>query len=159
MVQESRLKAAYLVKFTQYTTWPATAFTSETAPLVIGVFGSSLLTADLEQEARAITGPRPVEIRVVATPDEAARCHAIFLSRADGRIEENWLQMLRGKSILTVGESDHTIEHGAVIRLVMEGKNIRFEVSRPAMEQAGLKISSDMLRYAKTVHNQALPPH
>ena len=152
--QESRVKAAYLVKFTQYTTWPATAFASDNAPLIIGIVGSGPLSADLEQESRPIAKPRSIEIRLVATPEEAASCHAIFFSRTDNRIEEAWLLALRNTPVLTVAESDHAIEHGAVIRFVMEGKKIRFEVSRPAMERAGLKISSDMLRYAKTVYNQ-----
>jgi hypothetical protein len=156
--QESRVKAAYLVKFTQYTTWPAAAFASDNAPLIIGIIGSGALNTDLEQESRPIAKPRPIEIRQVTTPEEAARCHAVFFSRADNRIEEAWLLALRNSPVLTVGESDRTIERGAVIRLVTEGKSIRFEVSRPAMESTGLKISSDMLRYAKTVHNKPEAP-
>lgn len=157
--QESRVKAAYLVKFTQYTNWPATAFESDTSPIVIGVVGTSLIATDLEQEARPITSPRRVEIRTVSTPEEAARCHVVFLSRVDSRIEENWLQALKEKSILTVGETDHAIKHGAIIRLATEGKKIRFDVSRPAMDRASLKISSDMLRYARTVHNTSEEPN
>ena len=116
------------------------------------------MTADLELEARPITGPRPIEIRTITTVEEAAQCHAVFFSRADSRLEENWLLALRGKTVLTVGESDRAIEHGAVIRFVMEGKKIRFEACLPAMERAGLKISSDMLRYARTVHNETKTP-
>ncbi|MBK9991986.1 MAG: YfiR family protein [Verrucomicrobia bacterium] len=154
IAQESRVKAAFVVKFTQYTTWPAAAFESATAPFVIGIIGPSSSIADFEQEARAIAGPRPIEVRLVTTPEGATRCHAIYISKADSRAEENWLQALRANPILTVGETDRAIEYGAVIRFVTEGKKIRFEVSRPAMERAGLKISSDMLRYAKTVHNK-----
>jgi len=153
IAQETQVKAAYLVKFTQYTTWPAEAFATDKSPLVIGISPGSL-TADLEQQARAIAGIRPIEIRAVANQEEAACCHAVFLSRN----EESWLSGLRDKAVLTVGDSDRAIERGAVIRFVLEGKNLRYEVSRPAMERAGLKISTDMLRFARKVYNQPTPP-
>jgi len=159
VAQESRVKAAYIVKFTQYTNWPTTAFASDTSPIVIGVIDPSLLTTDLEQEARRITSPRRIEIRTVSTADEAAHCHAVFFGRTDARQEENWLPALQEKPILTVGETDRTIKHGAVIRLVTEGKKVLFEVSRPAMDRASLKISTDMLRYAKAVHNMPEEPN
>lgn len=157
--QESRVKAAYLVKFTQYTTWPASTFESDTSPLVIGIIGPNLIATDLEQEARPITSPRRIEIRTVTTPEEAALCHAVFLSRADSRLEESWLLALKEKSVLTVGETDLAIKRGAIIRLATEGKKIRFDVSRPAMDRACLRISSDMLRYARTVHNTSEAPN
>ncbi len=157
--KESRAKAAYLVKFTQYTTWPANTFESDTSPIVIGVIGPSPLATDLEKEARPITRPRRIEIRTVTTPEEAALCHAVFLSRTDSHLEEKWLLTLQEKSILTVSETDLAIPHGAIIHLATEGKKIRFDVSRPAMDRANLKISSDMLRYARTVHTPSEKPN
>ncbi len=153
MAQESRVKAAYLVKFTQYTSWPASTFESDTSPIVIGIIGPSPIAADLKQEARPITRPRPIEIRTIATPEEATHCHAVFFSRTDSYQEESWLVALKGKPVLTVGESDQTIKRGAIIHFVAEGKKVLFEVSRPAMERSNLKISTEMLRYAKTVRN------
>ncbi len=157
--QETRVKAAYLVKFTQYVNWPATAFDSDTAPIVIGVIGPSPLTSDLEQEARRITSPRRIEIHTLSTAEEAAHCHAVYFGRSDARQEEAWLLALQEKPILTIGETDRTIKHGAIICLVTAGKNVLFEVSRPAMERASLKISTDMLRYAKKVHNSPEEPN
>jgi hypothetical protein len=151
-VTETEFKAGLLVKFTQYTTWPATVFASSNAPIVIGVLGTDTLGKDLDREADGIAGKRRVEVRRVTTPEEAGQCHAVFISKAESRNEDDWLRALRDKPILTVGESGQTIENGAVIRLLPRGKGGRlFEVSRSAMERAGLKISADMLRYADIV--------
>jgi hypothetical protein len=155
-VTETEFKAGLLVKFTQYTTWPASVFASSNAPIMIGLLGTDTLGKDIDREAKGITGARRVEVRRIATPDEAGQCHAVFISKAENeKNEEEWLQALKDKPILTVGESGQSIEHGAVIRLLPRGKSGRlFEVSRAAMERSGLKLSADMLRFADVVPNR-----
>jgi hypothetical protein len=48
---ESSVKAAFLYKFANYVEWPANAFASPSAPLVIGVAGADAIAADLERIA------------------------------------------------------------------------------------------------------------
>jgi hypothetical protein len=46
-----------------------------------------------------------------------------------------------------VGETDHFIQTGGMIRFVTQDK-IRFEINDDAAKRAGLKISSKLLSYA-----------
>ncbi len=156
--EEIRLKAGYLVKFTQYVTWPSNALKSASGPVLVGVRGSDTLFKAVEKEAKGFAGARRVQARLIATPEEAAQCQVVFLSREEDDNEQGWLQSLRDRPILTVVESSETLAAGAVVSLNLADRRVVFEVSWPAMERARLKISPEMLRYAKAVHNRTRLP-
>jgi hypothetical protein len=59
------------------------------------------------------------------------------------------ISALKGKSILLVGEASDFIRAGGMIRFVIEGGTVRFEVNQNSAERSGLKISSKLLRVAK----------
>jgi hypothetical protein len=143
-----------LVKFTQYTTWPTNTFASDNVPVVIGVVGAESLFSQLEREAKGFTGSRPVEARRVATVEEAARCHVLFVGEEEGPKEEAWLGALKGNPILTVGESERTIELGAVMRFVIKAQHVRFEANLAAAAQNHLALNERMLAVAARVHRR-----
>ena len=64
---------------------------------------------------------------------------------------------MRDKPILTVGESGQTLALGGVVEFVelaKREKRLRFEVSRTAITQAGLKLDSRMLSSARQVYDK-----
>lgn len=148
---ENSVKAGYVVKFTQYTTWPTNVFASSNAPIVIGVLGDDPFGKVLDREASELQGNRPLEVRRVRILEAATQCHLVFISATENRNEAKWLEALRDKPILTVGESGRTIPRGGVIELWVDKKHVRFEVSQSAMERAGLKIHSAMRDVARNM--------
>jgi hypothetical protein len=60
---------------------------------------------------------------------------------------------LKGRSILTVGDTEGFAEDGGIIRFVTEKNRIRFRINVDAAEAAHLVISSKLLRLA-----EATPP-
>jgi hypothetical protein len=61
------------------------------------------------------------------------------------------LSGLRGRSILTVGDSKNFAAQGGMIGLLVENEGVRFEVNLGAANEAHLKISSKLLSLAKVV--------
>jgi hypothetical protein len=53
--------------------------------------------------------------------------------------------------VLTIGDVDQFAELGGMINLTTEDKRIRFEVNVQAIERAGLKAGSQLLRLARIV--------
>jgi hypothetical protein len=153
--REYEVKAGFLVKFTQYTAWPSNTFNTTNAPLVIGVLGGESLFNQLEQEAAGLSVARPVKVRWLHSVDEAARCHVVFISESENRNEAAWFDALKGKPILTVGESDKTIEHGAVMRFVIKNKSVRFEANLASAAENRLELNDGMLRVAVKVYKQS----
>lgn len=154
---EYNVKAGYLLLFAEHTSWPTNAAATSPTPIVIGVLGSDPFQGALERTARRQTGSRPFEVRSVANEVEAAQCHVVFISKAEKANEARWLAALRDKPILTVGESGQTLALGGVVEFVelaKREKRLRFEVSRTAITQAGLKLDSRMLSSARQVYDK-----
>ena len=150
------------MKFTQYTTWPSNTFKSSNTPVVIGMLATEWWLKRLEREAKGVISSRPVEVRRVTTVEEAARCQVVFISEPDTqheaqtRNEEEWFKALKGKPILTVGESDRSIERGAVMCFVIKNKTVRFEANLAASAENHLELSERMLAVASKVYKR---PH
>lgn len=159
MVRDYEVKAGFLVKLTQYTVWPPNTFADGNIPIVIGVLGGDLLFKRLEQEIRGATSPRPVKVRQLdeLALEEGAHCQVVFIGRAKKRQEAQWFKALKGKPILTVGESDLTIANGAIMRFVIQNENVRFEVNLKAAAENQLTLSERVLAVASRVYKQTTP--
>jgi hypothetical protein len=162
-LSEYEVKAAYLLKFVRYVEWPGEAFPSANSALVIGVLGANPFDELLDQAASGMTiNDRPVQVRRLENPEEAAQCHLVFIARDHERDEVIWLRALRSRPVLTVTESDQGLKRGAVLSFVLEysgvGTKVRFAASLPAAQQAGLKLSASMLASAKQVLRQPEEP-
>jgi hypothetical protein len=121
-------------------------------PIIIGVLGSDPFGPVLDQTIRAQKGTRSLEVRRVASLQQARECQVVFIGKSNARYEADWLDGLKDQPILTVGESGETIGRGGVVEFVVKNNRVRFEVSWPAMQKAGLKISALMLNSASKVH-------
>jgi hypothetical protein len=158
-VPEYSAKAYSLLLFSRYVDWPTDKFPDAAAPVIIGVLGANPFGEVLEQTVSGQRSQnRPVEIRLVRTAEEAARCHIVFICRLEARSQSAWLGRLRDLPVLTVAETEDALEQGAVIRFAMEqkasGAKLRFDASLPAMQRAGLHISAPMLVSARLVQRE-----
>jgi hypothetical protein len=147
---EAQFTAVFLYNFAQFVDWPADAFAAGNAPLEIGVVspdpgvGDSLAAA----VAGKSVGGHPLVVRRFPNPAAAAPCHLLYVEGAPPADVERLLQRLGKGAVLTVGNTGGFLDSGGVIRLFTEGNKMRFEVNLKAMQQAGLKISSQLLKMA-----------
>ncbi|MEO8484964.1 MAG: YfiR family protein [Betaproteobacteria bacterium] len=152
MPLERAVKAAFVYKFISYVEWPAQAFDTPDAPLVVGVVGSDPIAADLQQivAGRAV-GERPVLVKRWRE-GESSDLHVLFVGRADVARLPAIQRSLAGQPTLIVTESPGALGTGSMINLVVapDGR-VRFEVALDAAERSGLKLSSRMLALAKAV--------
>jgi hypothetical protein len=150
-VPEYSAKAGFLTTIARYTTWPPEAFASPDAPIVIGVLGADPFGDILTMTAAASRGTRPIQVRHLRTPRDADGVHIVFIGRGESRNEALWIAAIKDKPILTVGESGETLAHGGILEFIRVQDKIGFAVNLPAAQQAGLRLSSDLLAHAKKV--------
>jgi hypothetical protein len=150
-VPEYSAKAGFLTTIARYTTWPPEAFASPEAPIVIGVLGTDPFGDILVMTAAASRGGRPIQVRNLRAPRDADGVHIVFIGKAESRNEASWIAALKDKPILTVGESGETLARGGILEFIRVQDKIGFAVSLPAVQQAGLRLSSDLLSHAKRV--------
>jgi hypothetical protein len=158
VAHEYQLKAVFLFYFSQFVDWPPTAFTSPQAPLIIGILGDDPFGNLLDEAVRGErVNNRAISVRRFRSIEDVADCHILFIAlSAPGQIEEA-LTKLKGRSILTVSDSDNFSHLGGMIRFVTENNKIRLKINLGAARAAGLTISSKLLRPAEIISMRRRP--
>jgi uncharacterized protein DUF4154 len=149
---EYELKAAMLCNLTRFVGWPDAAYADAQAPTVLCVLGRDPFGDSLTSVASGQTdGGRPLQIRRIANSKEIRGCHVVYISTSERKNIAQILAMLKGTSVLTVGEMAQFAARGGMIQFSLEEKQVRFEVNLEAASQSDLKISSRLLVLARVV--------
>ncbi len=146
---EYRLKAAFIYNFLAYTEWPAGAAAG--TPLTLCVAGADPFGSDIDSLQGKVVGGRPIDLQRKSSSDTLKACHAVFISEA---WQERWARTflgLRGKPILIITDSPGALAHGAVLNMNLVRDKVTFEANLAAARQAGLQLSSKLLRLATEV--------
>jgi hypothetical protein len=151
------VKAAYLLNFGRFTTWPATV-TSETDDFPVCVLGRDPFGESLDAivAGESLNGKKAV-VKRMAVPQRAAGCRIVFVSVSKSAELDGILEALVGLQALTVSDVPEFLDRGGMIQFVSEGKRIRFAVNLPAATRAGLTLSSALLRVAAAVKTSTKP--
>lgn len=143
---ESQLKAAFLVNFLKYVEWPGNAPTA-----TICLFGRDTLGPHLAAyEGRTIAG-RELRIRRVSSPEQLADCQALFIPDTEEARFGAVLRWVDRQPVLTVSDVDVFARLGGAIALVRTEGRLQFDINTDALNRAGLKPSSQVMRLARQV--------
>ncbi len=141
--QLAKFQAMYLYNFTRYIAWPTEYQSGE---FVIGVMGYD---NDITLELRDIASQRKVssqDIKVVeySNSKQIKKCHILFVPKTKMGSYEAILAAAKAYNILIVTEESYFPEN-ASINLVYADKKLRYDVNRPNILAAGLKISDRLI--------------
>jgi hypothetical protein len=149
---EYQVKAVFLFNFAQFVEWPATAFADAQSPMVIGVLGDDPFDSALDEAVRGeIVNRRPLVVRRYRRVADITACHILFVSRSEAARLDEIFAALKGRSLLTVGDTDGFSLRGGMIRFVTENNRTRLRINVEAAKAAQLTISSKLLRPAEIV--------
>ncbi len=146
-----RIEAAFLLQFINYVKWPDVAFSSATAPIIVGIFGRDPFGSILDTIGRTRkAGGRKVEIRRYNNLSSLTKSHILFI--ASERVEqiEEIVKLIGTSPVLLVGDSPGFLNFRA-INFVMVDTKIRFDINRQNLEKYGLSLSSKLLKVANEV--------
>ena len=154
---EYDVKSAYLYNFGKFVRWPENQ-TAAGEPFSICILGLDPFGAALDHTlaGQTIDG-KSITAKRISHPEEATDCRILFIGLSE---ESRWKEILAAlskKSILTVSEIPQFSRRGGMIQFVMEGNRVRFEVNLTAAENAGLTLSSELLKVATTVKRNPTP--
>jgi hypothetical protein len=105
-------------------------------------------------EGKPLQG-RTLTVRHHVRVEELRHCHIVYITDTDERRQTEALRALRGLPVLTIGDGEGFSEVGGIIGLVVVGGRIQFEVHADVAQASGVKISSQLLRLARTVRGRA----
>jgi hypothetical protein len=148
VASEYEVKAVFLYQFARFVEWPD----QMDGPLHFCIAGVDVFDGALHDtlQGETIDG-RPLAARQILAPEPG--CHVLFIpDRSSGPI---YLRAARQIPVLTVGEAPNFLDEGGIIRLFLDGSNIRFEVNLAAADQAGLRLSARLVQLARNVRPAA----
>ncbi len=148
---EYEVKAAFLYNFARFVEWPAQAQTSGAVTLCI--LGADPFGADADMIAGKPVGQARLRVKRVSD-DQAAACQILFVASSERARLDRVLDEVKGRPVLTVGDSPGFAERGAVLNFYLEQNKVRFEVNIDAARRTGLVISSRLLRLARVTHDR-----
>lgn len=143
---EVAVKAAFLVKFGAYVSWP-----EERENVTICVVGRDVLGPALARSAAgAQIDGRPIVVRRLDTVERDSGCAIAYLTGSERQSVGAALTALKGAPVLTVTDARSANARG-MIHFQVAANRVRFHADDQAAEQSGVDISSKLLALALSV--------
>ncbi|MFI5071568.1 MAG: YfiR family protein, partial [Terriglobales bacterium] len=148
---DSQVKAAYLYNFGKFVTWPG-ANAGNGASFEICVLGRDPFGVILDSTvAGGNIEDKQVTAKKISSLQESDHCRIVFISSSEQTRLKPILAAAKAGGTLTVSDIPHFADKGGMIEFVPQENKIRFEVNLPATEEAGLILSSELLKVATRV--------
>jgi len=147
---EYQVKAAFLYNFMKFVDWPGDGLNSATT-ITLGVLGRDPFEDALEQVKGRYAKGRRVLVLHFRGIEEVKGCDLLFICASEkGRLPQI-LKFAQNYRMLTVADQDGFCEAGGMVNLVSVKNRVGFEVNVAAASRARLKISSHLLKLARSV--------
>jgi hypothetical protein len=149
---EAQIKSAYLYSFGKFVEWPSSAAGQASSSFSICVLGRDPFGKTLDDVLKsASVNGQPVAARRLSAIDEVAGCRIVYIGTSEAARLDAILAALARSAVLTVSDLPNFTDRGGMIRFVEDAKRVRFEISLPPAQAAGLVLRSDLLRVATAV--------
>ncbi|MBX2842140.1 MAG: YfiR family protein [Flammeovirgaceae bacterium] len=149
-VKYSERKADLMKYFTEFITWPNE---TESSVFKIKVFGDhyfykylKYLYADTKIKGKV------TEIEYVDSPENVLGCEVLFIASVNEELVEEVFGIVKGKPVLTVGDSAGYAQKGALFNFYHKGQKVLFEMNYNVYKESPLKINSRLLDVAKIIN-------
>jgi hypothetical protein len=150
-VGENDIKAAFLYNFAKFVEWPEEVLGLGVS-FTVGVVGDPGVADALQGTLRdkTVRGHR-FEVRYFAAPHELQICHMLLIGSTNKKDVQAVLNAVQGTPVLTIAHIEDFTHLGGIIELILENRKMRFEINAGAARKAGLKVSSQLLKLARSV--------
>ena len=146
---EPELKAAILINLLLFVDWKVQGTQSDDRLTVCYVDASPVTAALTAFDGRLLKG-KPLRV-VRVEPARVGACHLLYISPVESAHLPRLIPLLRDSGILLAGDSAGYLARGVMLNLATEEGRVVFDVDLQAARQAGLVLSSKVLRLARRV--------
>ena len=153
-VSEYQVKAAFLYNFAKFVEWPKSVDAGASKQLVLGILGKDPFGEDIKTIQDKRVKDRTLQVIRAEHLEELGNCDILFIGASMKGQLDSTLKELDGKPVLTVSDTRGFAQQGVMINLFTINNKIRFEINLQAVEQSGLKISSQLLKLATLVKSE-----
>ncbi|MCP3890719.1 MAG: YfiR family protein [Desulfobulbaceae bacterium] len=147
---EYRLKAAFLLNFAKFTSWPEKEIWGK-EKFTFCILGSNHFGQALEGIKKKSVAGRPIELVYSEETDVTAACQLVYLNISERRKLPHILSQLGQKSVLTVSGMKGFAKAGGIIEFVPMGTRVGFIINLTEAKKNELQLSSSLLNLATKV--------
>jgi hypothetical protein len=145
--REDQFKAAYLFNFVKFVEWPASAPVDTLTVCFLGGKGvHDALATGIDAKR---VGARKLIARQLKRPTTVDSCDVLYADAASVD-----LSLAVGLPVLTVSDAPQFAAKGGMIELFTENHRLRFVINVAHVHNAGLRMSSDLLKLAARVQRE-----
>jgi YfiR/HmsC-like len=144
---EYRLKAAFIYNFMLFTEWPAG--TGNTLNLC--VHGKDPFGAEIDGLQGKPAAARSIAVLRKSAGESLKNCQVVFIAPSMMGSLPNVLESLKGQPTLTLADSHGAMQKGVALNMGVAQGKVTFEANLLAARDAGLNLSSKLLRLATEV--------
>ncbi len=151
---EYTMKAVAFEKLAMFITWPAnTSADDPSREFTIAILGPNPFNDTLEEVyAGKKIKERKVKIIYLKDIQKLTSCDILFISGNKSNDLPKIFQETKGRPILTVSETEGSINAGCFINFYEYENKLRFEVNQKGMLDAGFTIDYRLLRVSKVLN-------
>lgn len=148
VASEEVIKAAFVYRFAQYTTWPE--------PLGdrfnLCVYGNGKIVNSIEEyQGRSVQGSTIEVILPVANRNLAVQCHAVYVGVHDRGVIRSIVASIIDESILIISDFPNALDERTDIALSTEPNSITFSINLTQAKKRNFSFSGQMLKLAQRV--------
>ena len=149
---EYQVKALFLYNFANYVEWPNNAFTSNTSPIQLCLYGDVPFGIFLDEVDGTLIGDRQLIIkRTNSFSDIKSGCQILFVGEDKQVTLPTFWNEIKYLYVLSIGEEKGFAEKGGIVNIMRTTDQVQFEVNISNAIENGLFISSDLLSLAREI--------
>jgi hypothetical protein len=152
--QDSTVIAALALNFARFTEWPASAINKSDATLQLCVLGDNVIQQAFDEVDKKQVGDRVLNVINMSRIKNVGQCHLLYVSALDRNTTIQLLAETSRQHTLTIGgDEKHFLEDGGMVALIIVEGKVNIQINLNAVKQAGLQISSRVLKLATIVNH------
>lgn len=146
----SQVKAAFVLKIIDFVEWP----NEENTTFVVSVLGDEELFNGFKSLEIIKIKRRSLILKKYNDHDkDKKKCHVFFISKSKSKMLPKVLEKFENIPVLLMGDIPNFAQMGGMINLIELDGKLGMEINLKKSKDAGLKISSRLLRLAKIVND------
>lgn len=150
LFEEYSLKAAFALNFSRLTRWPD----DSDEHINFCIMGNHTVQNAFKIVNNQSINNKISQLRIINRDKEITGCQILFITGISHNNLRKLYSSARNHPILTISEVEDISRSGAIINFVKNADKIRFQVNVKNTQQAGLKISSRLLKLAIIPHQE-----
>ena len=151
-VEEYTAKSVLALNLARFTDWPSEVDKGHNGTIHLCVLGDTVV-----QDAFILIDKKQIDHKTLSVLNinkrmQLNQCHVLYIG-AETINPKQFFEESQYRHVLTIGETDDFLEQGGMVYLEMTDTKINLHINLRATQEAGVRISSRVLKLATIINS------